>query len=134
MDIREEMECLNKSQSNKVRNLEKDHETYLNWVRKKFDLEDWYEIVEEQLKCKTICALPQLRGLKSSKINERGRGHYDTFTPRSKELGQEDVGGRVHPEDRKAAKRKAKKKANNTNVDLVTKDFKMLGTVATNKI
>ena len=87
---------------------------YIGHTTKKFELEHWYEMLNDQPKWRAICDPPKSR-LGSSKRSK----------PDTEEAEDEDVGG---PEGQKAAKRRMKQKANNTVVDLVTTELKEIKT------
>jgi len=89
--------------------LETTHKLYKEHTGKKFDLEHWCEMLKDHPKRSVICD-PSKSGSRSSK----------RYNPDTEEAGKEGPGGSERLEERKAATRRLKKKANKTVIDLVT--------------
>ena len=75
--------------------LEPAHKLYKERMRKKFDLEHWYEMLKDQPKWRAICYPPK-----------SGSGSSERSHPDTEEAGEEGAGGSERPEGRKAAKRR----------------------------
>jgi len=136
------------------------HDLYVQQMGKGFDLEYWWRLLRDQPKWKSFCGLSEGGLSKRTKLNEMGE-HRDTCTPApapapapaslpspppppppppplmSKDpgvLGVEEGGGLSRPNGGKAIKRKAKERAANAIVDLVTNQLSTLGTTAVDKV
>ena len=86
----------------------------------KFELQHRFEVLKDQLKWRAICDLPK-----------SGSGSSKRSNLHTKETGDEGASGSERPEGWKAAKRRLKKKANNTVVSIVTTGLKETKSVNT---
>jgi len=83
---------------------------------KRFDLDHWYDMLNLQPKWKTPCNRTTNLGSGSSKRSNSKAEEGDNQTVNATETPQEE-----RLEQRKAAKRRLKEKANNNIIDVITK-------------
>ena len=118
---------------------QKAQDLYVDMVGKPFDLMHWWVLLKDQPKWEVNCDQSADVATKRLRINEVG-GYSESetsgspstpdtpTTDASEDTATEQVGGLIRPIGRKAAKRKAKERAHDSVLDVVTKELSTLGT------
>ena len=110
------------------------YDLYETKMGKRFDLMRRWVLLKDQPKYETFCNQSVEASFKHSRINEMGAYSNNSnlgmlATSDSKDTPPEEGGGLIQPIGRKCAKRKAKKKVEDSTLDLVTKELLVLGTM-----